>query len=214
MRHALRARAAAVIARCCWSAMRPITAASASPPRRPAACGCRVVRAQRLLACELVPARSTARAAPRPRPAPRRFERSRNPWPLPRPPNPQHRWTPRGLAGGYSVRQTADMTSVLELTMTKWPVHARIDGPIVMIGFGSIGKGTLPLIERHFEYDKSRGGHRPRGQGPQAARPARHPLHPPGRHQGELPRLLTPLLTRAAAKASASTCRSTPPRST
>ena len=36
------------------------------------------------------------------------------------------------------------------------PVHARITGPIVMIGFGSIGKGTLPLIERHFEYDKSR----------------------------------------------------------
>jgi len=25
-----------------------------------------------------------------------------------------------------------------------------------MIGFGSIGKGTLPLIEKHFEYDKSR----------------------------------------------------------
>ena len=40
--------------------------------------------------------------------------------------------------------------------MTAWPVHARIDGPIVMIGFGSIGRGTLPLIERHFEYDKSR----------------------------------------------------------
>ncbi len=40
--------------------------------------------------------------------------------------------------------------------MTTWPVHARIDGPIVMIGFGSIGKGTLPLIERHFAYDKSR----------------------------------------------------------
>ena len=40
--------------------------------------------------------------------------------------------------------------------MTDWPVHARIDGPIVMIGFGSIGKGTLPLIERHFTYDKSR----------------------------------------------------------
>src|ERR1700760_2280811 len=36
------------------------------------------------------------------------------------------------------------------------PVHARISGPIVMIGFGSIGKGTLPLIERHFTYDKSR----------------------------------------------------------
>ncbi len=40
--------------------------------------------------------------------------------------------------------------------MTKWPVHGRIDGPIVMIGFGSIGKGTLPLIERHFTYDKIR----------------------------------------------------------
>jgi homospermidine synthase len=40
--------------------------------------------------------------------------------------------------------------------MTNWPVHGRIDGPIVMIGFGSIGKGTLPLIERHFTYDKTR----------------------------------------------------------
>lgn len=37
--------------------------------------------------------------------------------------------------------------------MTDYPCHARIDGPIVMIGFGSIGRGTLPLIERHFEYD-------------------------------------------------------------
>jgi len=40
--------------------------------------------------------------------------------------------------------------------MTTWPNHGRIDGPIVMIGFGSIGKGTLPLIERHFTFDKSR----------------------------------------------------------
>jgi homospermidine synthase len=40
--------------------------------------------------------------------------------------------------------------------MTTWPVHARISGPIVMIGFGSIGKGMLPLIERHFEFDRSR----------------------------------------------------------
>lgn len=34
-----------------------------------------------------------------------------------------------------------------------YPTYGRIDGPIVMIGFGSIGRGTLPLIERHFEYD-------------------------------------------------------------
>lgn len=36
------------------------------------------------------------------------------------------------------------------------PVYARITGPIVMVGFGSIGKGTLPMIERHLDYDKSR----------------------------------------------------------
>jgi homospermidine synthase len=40
--------------------------------------------------------------------------------------------------------------------MANYPVYGRIDGPIVMIGFGSIGKGTLPLIERHFHFDKSR----------------------------------------------------------
>ncbi len=40
--------------------------------------------------------------------------------------------------------------------MTDWPVYATITGPIVMVGFGSIGKGTLPLIERHLNYDKSR----------------------------------------------------------
>ncbi len=40
--------------------------------------------------------------------------------------------------------------------MTDWPVHHSIEGPIVMIGFGSIGKGTLPLIERHFTFDRSR----------------------------------------------------------
>ncbi len=34
-------------------------------------------------------------------------------------------------------------------------IHGHIDGPLVMIGFGSIGRGTLPLIERHFTYDRS-----------------------------------------------------------
>ena len=37
-----------------------------------------------------------------------------------------------------------------------WPVYGEITGPIVMIGFGSIGRGTLPLIERHFTFDRSR----------------------------------------------------------
>ena len=40
--------------------------------------------------------------------------------------------------------------------MADWPVHGRIDGAIVMIGFGSIGRGTLPLIERHFKFDRTK----------------------------------------------------------
>jgi homospermidine synthase len=40
--------------------------------------------------------------------------------------------------------------------MTDWPIHGTITGPIVMVGFGSIGRGTLPLIERHFKFDRSR----------------------------------------------------------
>ena len=40
--------------------------------------------------------------------------------------------------------------------MSQWPLYGRIEGPVVMIGFGSIGKGTLPLIERHFEFDRNR----------------------------------------------------------
>jgi homospermidine synthase len=34
-----------------------------------------------------------------------------------------------------------------------YPNYGRIDGAVVIIGFGSIGQGTLPLIERHFTYD-------------------------------------------------------------
>ncbi|HMK69478.1 MAG TPA: saccharopine dehydrogenase C-terminal domain-containing protein [Xanthobacteraceae bacterium] len=39
---------------------------------------------------------------------------------------------------------------------TAWPLHAAFDGPIVMIGFGSIGKGTLPLLERHIAFDRKK----------------------------------------------------------
>lgn len=35
-------------------------------------------------------------------------------------------------------------------------IYGEISGPIVMIGFGSIGRGCLPLIERHFQFDRSR----------------------------------------------------------
>src|SRR4030095_3635606 len=40
--------------------------------------------------------------------------------------------------------------------MTTWPRHATWKGPIVMIGFGSIGRGTLPLLLRHLDLDRSR----------------------------------------------------------
>jgi homospermidine synthase len=40
--------------------------------------------------------------------------------------------------------------------MTLWPQHATWNGPIVMIGLGSIGRGTLPLILRHIACDRNR----------------------------------------------------------
>ncbi|MFN0194438.1 MAG: homospermidine synthase [Aestuariivirga sp.] len=40
--------------------------------------------------------------------------------------------------------------------MSNWPTQAKWDGPIVMVGFGSIGRGTLPLILRHIACDHSR----------------------------------------------------------
>ncbi len=42
------------------------------------------------------------------------------------------------------------------MAQNDWPIHGEITGPIVMIGFGSIGRGTLPLIERHFKFDRAR----------------------------------------------------------
>ena len=39
---------------------------------------------------------------------------------------------------------------------TAFPIYGEITGPVVMIGFGSIGRGALPLIERHFRFDRSR----------------------------------------------------------
>ncbi|MGA8612392.1 MAG: saccharopine dehydrogenase C-terminal domain-containing protein [Xanthobacteraceae bacterium] len=40
--------------------------------------------------------------------------------------------------------------------MNDMTLLARFDGPIVMIGFGSIGKGALPLIERHIAFDREK----------------------------------------------------------
>ena len=35
-------------------------------------------------------------------------------------------------------------------------LHAQFAGPIVMIGFGSIGRGVLPLLERHIGFDRTK----------------------------------------------------------
>jgi homospermidine synthase len=40
--------------------------------------------------------------------------------------------------------------------MAEWTTHARFAGPIIMIGFGSIGRGTLPLILRHIDAPRDR----------------------------------------------------------
>jgi homospermidine synthase len=40
--------------------------------------------------------------------------------------------------------------------MAEHEIQARITGPVVVIGFGSIGRGTLPLIQRHIDCDSSR----------------------------------------------------------
>ncbi len=42
------------------------------------------------------------------------------------------------------------------MTDANHPIYGDIDGPIIMIAFGSIGRGPLPLIERHFNFDRTR----------------------------------------------------------
>ncbi|MDQ1196624.1 homospermidine synthase [Agrobacterium sp. SORGH_AS 787] len=42
------------------------------------------------------------------------------------------------------------------MTEAAYPIYGEINGPIIMIGFGSIGRGTLPLIERHFTFDRAK----------------------------------------------------------
>ena len=41
-------------------------------------------------------------------------------------------------------------------SMAPSTIHAEFKGPIVMIGFGSIGRGTLPLLLRHLRLDRSK----------------------------------------------------------
>ena len=71
--------------------------------------------------------------------------------------------------------------------MPKWPVHARSrrahrDDRLRLDRQRHAATDRAPFQLRQ----EALCGHRPRGQGPQAARRARHPLHPSGGHQGQL----------------------------
>ena len=42
---------------------------------------------------------------------------------------------------------------IIDLQMEKYPVYGHLN-VICVIGHGSIGRGTIPLIKRHFTFDK------------------------------------------------------------
>lgn len=46
--------------------------------------------------------------------------------------------------------------TTIDKTSKNFKSYGKITGPIVMIGFGSIGRGCLPLLLRHFQFDLSR----------------------------------------------------------
>ena len=137
---------------CCWSATRRTTAASASRPRRPAACGCPAATTRnRLLARELAARRARRRARPRQRDRAAGSPSRRSP-----------RWSHASTATANpharpdpSCLGVPDMNALTRMTDNHL-LHAQFAGPIVMIGFGSIGRGVLPLLERHIGFDRSK----------------------------------------------------------
>ena len=57
------------------------------------------------------------------------------------------------IGGRTELRYVAPQQDLKGGTMSDHPIYERIEGHIVIIGLGSIGKGTLPLIQRHFDFD-------------------------------------------------------------
>jgi homospermidine synthase len=35
-----------------------------------------------------------------------------------------------------------------------FPLYGNISGPVLIVGYGSIGQAVLPIIKRHFTYEK------------------------------------------------------------
>src|SRR3974377_147774 len=143
------------IAQSSWSATRLITAALPSRRRRRVRCGCRA-RSNSIVysganSCR-VP--SIAPGVLSLAPAARNQHPIWRVWSPPLPATP-----PLSHAGRREASPVypgaGDMNAIARVTES-WPLHARFEGPIVMIGFGSIGKGTLPLIERHVSFDRSK----------------------------------------------------------
>ena len=183
-------RAGMVIARSSSSAMRPTTAASASPPRRPRPCACPVLsNASACSASSWCRARSTGRAGLL-RAAGRPISQ------------PDHRclgglivWQNIVDAGRafarllFRSRSGTDMTSLSgdtdDAQMASACPHRRAhrDDRLRLDRQRHPAADRAPFPLRQEALCR----HRPRGQGPQAARPARHPLHPSGGHQGQLP---------------------------
>ena len=80
-----------------------------------------------------------------------------------------------------------DMNALTRMTESHL-LHAQFAGPIVMIGFGSIGRGILPLLERHIGFDRSKFVViDPVDTDRAAARRARAALRAGRDHQGQLP---------------------------
>jgi hypothetical protein len=89
--------------------------------------------------------------------------------------------------GQAAQRRDAEAAKERDMSEQNYPVHGEITGPIVMIGFGSIGRGTLPLIERHFKFDKSRMVViDPRDDGAEILRQARRQTYPSTCDEGQL----------------------------
>ena len=144
----------AAIAPCCWSATRRIYGRFGfSAEKTGGALAARAATSR--IACSRSssrPAHSTARAASS-RATGRRLPVAAALLARPRRirarPRCRARREPAPLPG------VTDMNAINRMTESH-VLHARFDGPIVMIGFGSIGRGTLPLLERHVGFDRSK----------------------------------------------------------
>jgi homospermidine synthase len=105
------------------------------------------------------PKPATAKAAPAPKAAAKPASKNTPSKPAaPKPAAPKTAAAKPAAAKAAPARKPATRRAPAKKAAPKpsWPKHGKITGPVVVIGYGSIGKGTLPLIERHFDFDPKR----------------------------------------------------------